>query len=144
MINWEKCGEDRSWCSWRQYVGIGLEELRKPTKKLSLVGVRAEIPTGRLVEELSDTAGTRYRKSHFATSRRPASFQAPFVWLVVFEKSTSIHIFFKSGLHKSRAAKFCKTALAPSVCLSACSLDWLLHIDRPSGSPNFEVPPRFL
>jgi hypothetical protein len=127
MINWEKCGEDRSWCSWRQYVGIGPEELRKTTTKLSLVGVRAEIPTGRLVEELSDTAGTRYRKSHFATSRRPASFQAPVVWFVVFEKSTSIHSFFKSGLHKSRATKFCKTALAPSVCLSACSVDWL-HI----------------
>jgi len=54
MKNWEICGEDRSWCSLRQYVGTGLEELRKTTTKLSLVGARAEIRTGRLVEELSD------------------------------------------------------------------------------------------
>jgi len=78
----------------RQYVSIGLEELRKTTKKLNLVGVRAEIRTGQLVKELSDTAGTRYWKSHFVTFRRPASFQAPVVWLVVFEISTSFYNFF--------------------------------------------------
>jgi hypothetical protein len=91
MINWGKCGEDRTCCSLRQYVGIGQEELRKTTKKLNLVGVRAEIRTGELVKELSDTDGTRYWKSHFATSRRSASFPAPVVWLVVSEKSTSFH-----------------------------------------------------
>jgi hypothetical protein len=94
MINWGKCGEDRSWCSLRQYVGIRLGELRKTTKKLNLVGVGAEIQTGQLVKELSDTAGTRYWKSHFVTSRRPASFHAPVVWLVLFEIFTSFHNFF--------------------------------------------------
>ena len=53
-------------------------------------------PDGLLKNFQTDTAGTRYRKSHFATSRRPASFQAPVVWLVVFEKSTSFHNFFLS------------------------------------------------
>jgi hypothetical protein len=50
MINWEKCGEERSWFDLRQYVGIGLEELRKTTKKLSLVSVRAQIRTVHLPE----------------------------------------------------------------------------------------------
>jgi hypothetical protein len=47
MINWRKYGEDRSWGDLRPYVGIGLEELRKTTNELSLIGVWAEIRTGK-------------------------------------------------------------------------------------------------